>query len=59
MKMTLVQIFHSLGVRTLEIAVRMQMTPVQIFHSFGDVGHQRQLESVVQLHLVVHQYVLH
>ena len=46
-------------VGTLEVAVRVKVTLVQVFHSFGDVSHQRQLKSVVQLDFVVHQYVLY
>jgi len=46
-------------VGAFEVSVRMKVTLVQILHAFSDVGHERQLETVVNLHLVVHHYVLH
>jgi len=46
-------------VGALEVAVRVEMALVQVLHAFGDIGHKRQLEAVIKLHLVIHHHVLH
>jgi len=45
-------------VGTLEVAVREESGRVQVVHALGQVGHEAELERVVQLEALVLQHVL-